>query len=163
MESPGSDRLRSRWTWQPQVPVLSPPRGWPRQQAQTTLTQMMRLSHSGSSGWGSGCGSSMVREPRRRALGDGRTSAPGPRQRPTRPPPGARPSGLAPAPLTREASRRRRRRGATAPLAHRVRPVPRHLSQPRPPIAHRALSDLGEHQSQRSWAPARPAGREERE
>ncbi|CAO2588140.1 hypothetical protein LEMLEM_LOCUS4837 [Lemmus lemmus] len=64
---------------------------------------MIRLSHSGSSGCGSGCGSSMVREPRRRALSDGRASSRGPRQRPARPP------------LAREASRRRRR-GATAPL-----------------------------------------------
>uniref|UniRef100_A0A8C2QEJ3 Uncharacterized protein n=1 Tax=Cricetulus griseus TaxID=10029 RepID=A0A8C2QEJ3_CRIGR len=109
---------------------------------------MMRLSHSGSSGCGSGCG-------------DGRASS-WPRVNDLR----ARHRSLAARPgaravharsLTPPTSRRDR------PLAHRVRPVPGHLSQPRPPIAHGALSDLCEHQSQRSWAPARPAGREERE
>uniref|UniRef100_A0A8C6MRU4 Uncharacterized protein n=1 Tax=Mus spicilegus TaxID=10103 RepID=A0A8C6MRU4_MUSSI len=122
---------------------------------------MMRLSHSGSSDCGSGCGSSMVREPRRRAHSDGRASDRArvndlrARHWSSAARPGARATHARS--LTAQTSRRDR------PLAHRVCPAPRHLSRPRPPIAHRTLSDLCEHQSQRSWAPARPAGREERE
>ncbi|KAH0518976.1 hypothetical protein LTLLF_114820 [Microtus ochrogaster] len=101
VESPVSDRLRNRWTWQSQVPSVSPPRGGPPRRAPITLTQMMRLSHSGSSGCGSGCGSSMVREPRRRAPSDGRASQPGPASTTCAPATGARPPGPAPAPLTR--------------------------------------------------------------
>lgn len=69
------ERLRSsRCTWQPEVPCSARPAGGLAGKHGTTLTQMMRLSHSGSSGCGSGCGSSMVREPRRRAHRDGRAS-----------------------------------------------------------------------------------------
>lgn len=94
VESPVSDRLRNRWTWQSQGP---------RRRARITLTQMMRLSHSGSSGCGSDCGSSMVRGPRRRApsASDGRASQPGPASTTCAPATGARPPGPAPAPLTR--------------------------------------------------------------
>lgn len=141
--------------------VLRSPRGWPRRQAwnhthpddeavtqrQLRLWQRLRVLH--------GPRTSTPRSQRRTRL------QPGPRQRPPR----------SPLELGGQARRPRRSRAkphaadvaARPPLAHHVRPAPRHLSQPRPPIAHRTLSDLGEHQSQRSWALARPAGREERE
>lgn len=126
----GQERLSSsRCTWQPEVPCSARPAGGLAGKHGTTLTQMMRLSHSGSSGCGSGCGSSMVREPRRRAHRDGRASN---RARSTTSAlaTGARRPGPAPAPLTREASRGRRR-GTTAPRP--PRPSRAAAPEPAPP------------------------------